>query len=553
MFGSSASMCVPHHHCPTTLALHFSDAVTLRSMSDAIVNSLPALPPDLWRSILSHLRFADHLSPLACTCKLFLRSALSRLAARRIRAGTLRLSAELELTYSYVLPRVDRKRGSFLFVVNLGDQLSPGHDIEVWDIATRKKLACYSVPSQIAEYHPEEVTCSPDGIHVTVTYYKFVALFRFSSRKRSLTLLRGYELDEVDQAEAQLHHEMESVVCLTRFSPRGDRLAIAFLQAVIGNQTQISAAVINDAVSSLACPARTQQITLPLCPENDINRFYVPIEYDWDTLSLHGAQLIAEPLQLLIPPNRISDAGVVLTGIDRGAGAAALALDGFFDSQISGFSPDACTMVEARESALADTESSTTEILFHATCEDFPHNVAQTPYGTPYHSNAARALTLYPPGGMASAQFSADSSTLFIQHGTPTTPRSSSAAPAGWTVIRRSDGRVAAAIGGGHGGPASGARVSADGAVVYGRCAVSGKRAAWLTSGGARVWEAPMDSGAAEGNGAAEDSGEETVVVDGLDGFLEVRRAAEGQWRFRLFTEDLAGARVARRREMDGG
>lgn len=132
-----------------------------------------------------------------------------------------------------------------------------------------------------------------------------------------------------------------------------------------------------------------------------------------------------------------------------------------------------------------------------------------------------------------------------MQHGTPTTPKSAPAAPAGWTAIRRSDGRVAAAVGGGRGGPASGVRVSADGAVVYGRCAVSGKRAAWLTHGGARVWEAPVDSG------VAADDAEETVVVHGLDGFLEVRRAAGGRWRFRLFTEDIA--RVPRRRERDGG
>lgn len=89
--------------------------------------------------------------------------------------------------------------------------------------------------------------------------------------------------------------------------------------------------------------------------------------------------------------------------------------------------------------------------------------------------------------------------------------------------------------------------MSADGAVVYGRCAVSSTRAAWLTTCGARVWEAPVDSA------EADDDAEETVVVDGLDGFLEVRRAAGGRWRFRLFTEDKAGARVARRRERDGG
>lgn len=236
-----------------------------------------------------------------------------------------------------MLPRVDRKKGHFLFVVNLGDQQLPGHDVEVWDIATRKQVASYSVPSQIAEYHPEEVTCSPDGIHVTVTYYKFVALLRFCPQKSSLTLLRCYELDEVDQAEAQLHYEMESVVCLTRFSSRGDRLAIAYLQAVIGNDTQISAAVINDVVTSIACPA-TQQNTLPLCAENEINRFYIPIEYEWDNVSLHGSQLTADPLQLLIPPNRIADSGVVLTGIDQGGsgGAVALTLEGFFDSHISG-------------------------------------------------------------------------------------------------------------------------------------------------------------------------------------------------------------------------
>lgn len=259
--------------------------VTLSSISAESV--LPLLPSDLWSEILTRLSLADHLSPLACTCKLFLRSALSRVAERRIRAGTLQLSAELELGSRYVLPRVDRKSGNFLFVVNLGDQLLPGQAVEVWDLQMRKQVASYRVPSKIAEYHPEEVTSSPDGSHVTVTYYKLVALLRFCPQNQSLSLLRCYELDEVDQVEAQLHHELESVVCLTRFSAGGDRLAIAYLQAVIGNQTQISAAVINDSVHTIV----PSEEALPLCPENTINRFYLPIEYDWDTLSLTGTQV----------------------------------------------------------------------------------------------------------------------------------------------------------------------------------------------------------------------------------------------------------------------
>lgn len=40
---------------------------------------------------------------------------------------------------------------------------------------------------------------------------------------------------------------------------------------------------------------------------------------------------------LLVPPNRISDRGFVLTSIDRGGGAVGLTLEGFFDSQISGY------------------------------------------------------------------------------------------------------------------------------------------------------------------------------------------------------------------------
>lgn len=519
-----------------------AESAAFTSMSG--VNALPLLPPDLWRAILSHLPLADQMSPLACTCKLFLKSTLTRLAQRKIRAGTLQLIAELELNSNYVLPRLDRKNGLLLFIINLGNQILPGHAVEVWDIATKKQITSYSVPSQIAEYTPDEMTCSRDGIHVTVTYYKFVALLRFCSHKRSITLVRGYELDEVDQEESQLRNEMESVVTLSRFSPSGDRLAIAQLQALIGNQKRISVAVVDEHVPSIACPAQTHQNPLPLCPESGVNRFYVPIEYGWETLSLLGAQLIANPLQLLIPPSRISDAGVVLTGIEHEGGAVALNLDGFFESHISGFSPDARTMVEAREIAL-DSEASTTEVIFHATGESLSPATALTQFGIPYCSSASPALSFQPHGGMTSAQFSADSSILFLQHGIPTTPRTTPAAPAGWTSIRRSDGRVAAAAGAGSGGPACGARVSADGAVVYGRCAVGGVRAAWLASGGARVWEAAADGGAADD--------EETVVVDGLDGFVEVQRTAEGRWRFRLFKEVAACGSGARTRGRDGG
>jgi hypothetical protein len=468
------------------------------------------LPPDVWGQVLNHLTLLELASPLASTCKLFFRTAQERLFARSTSAASTYLQHKFELSSRYVLPRVDGKRGELLYVINIESAPAHGHALEVYDIATGVRRARCAVPAQLAQWTPEEVISSPDGQHVLVSYYKFVALFRYDETEFSLEPVRGYELDQVDRDEEQLGEELESVVSVCRFSPSGERVVIAQLQAVLDEDTRVHVTVVNDRVAAAArgplgsgAVAQGGVPKLELCAADAVTRFLILAQYSWDALSLHGVQLNSAPPQLIIPPNRIADAGIVLADIVTPAPRIARTLDSVFDSQIVGFSPDAKTLLEAYSVSLGDHDPST-QIMLHDTA------AAAT--------DAPAAACTLPLGALSSLHFSADSASLLLLH------------HGGWTLMRRENGSVS--------GSASADEValmcsSADGALVYGRTGKGERRAAWAVHSGQRVWEEERE---AKGDGDVE-SDEVLVVVDGVPGFVEVSRCGDGRWRIRIFRE----------------
>lgn len=510
----------------------------------------PQLPADLWSQVLDNLAVAEVAAPLALTCKYFMRHARQRLEHSRRRAKSLRLTASLTLGSAYLLARVDRKSAGRLFAVR---RIPPGaeqHALEVWSLRSGKLEAALELPDQVCI--PEELLCSPDGAHVALTYYKYISLLRFDATASSITLLRGFDLEDVD-APHPLDPEaepLESYVSVARFSPDGRRIALAHLHGILesvdsNRRVQVTAA--NESLQRCggdgAGPAGEG---LPV-------RFELPTAYDGQTLSLCGVQVNPAPMQILIPPNRIADDGFVIGEVEPGGGRVEKTLRGFFQSQVLGYSPDGRTLLETRECTgamrPAAVEGTDAHVYFHSTDGTSGH------HGASYASDDAQAkhVALALDGDLLSVQFSADSSTLLLLHGWPHGARAGVSCITGWTSIRRCDSGIAASVdhtaGGGEPETAlalfhlgSSARVSGDGSTLYARDAADGAWAAYDVRTGERLWSSSdggrSDDSAGEGEGGGARAGgeeDEVTVLEGVGGFAHVGRTANRAWVFSVF------------------
>lgn len=545
------------------------------------------VPADIWRLCLDRLAFHELVSPVASTCKLFFEIADRRLKSSPACARALRRSSTLRLGPSYFMPRIDRQTGKLLFIAKrLEDDAGQyNHRFEVWNLESAKIEASFYLPHHFRNLVLEESLCSPDGEHACLSFYKFILLLRYNRDSKQVTMVRGYDLGNDDSlgSSPEENEHFEAVLSTLRFSRDGRYLSMAYFHAFLDFDGAISMLVARADIHETFRDKRQVQRdspfhaylgeddTVPIIrpPDARISNFKVPADYNWDLLNLHGAQVNPQPLQILIPPNRISDAGFVIGNFkEDGGGEDASVLkviNGFFEHQILGFSPDCRTLLETRETR------NTTQALFYSTDgEDGNHG---TRYSREGGGNAPRKVEV--SGELLSVQFSSDSSVLFLLHGWTHDTVLGASWMTGWTVIRRCDSKVATKVDltGGHERScllegrefginviSSSARTSYNGALLYVRSGNDGYWNAYDVTSGSVVWKGEDSIVALPSRFDEEESGEwsenygwngledeadeivsdipfrrEELVVGENEGFVNVRTEGPGNWEFQLY------------------
>lgn len=545
------------------------------------------VPAEIWRLCLDRLAFHELVSPVASTSKLFFAIADRRLKSSPACARALRLSSTLRLGPSYCMPRIDRQTGHLLFIAK---RLAVGtgqynHCFEVWSLESAKVEASFYLPRPFRNLELEDSLCSPDGEHVCLSFYKFILLLRYNRVSKQVTMVRGYDLGNDDHLKHSLeeNEDFEAEMSTVRFSGDGRYLSIAYFHAPLDFDGAISILVARVDIHETLRDKREEQKESPfdaslgeddtfpiIRPQNArLSSFKFPADYNWDLLILHGAQVNPQPLQILIPPNRISDAGFVIGNFkeDGGGenGTVLKVIKGFFEHQILGFSPDCHTLLEMRETC------SITQALFHSTGGEDGHHGSR--YNRDGKGSGSRKVEV--SAELLSVQFSSDSSVLFLLHGWTHGTVIGASWMTGWTVIRRCDRKVAIKVDLTGGQDRScllegrefginvisiSARTSYDGALLYVRSGIDGYWNAYEVVSGSVVWKGEDSTETWPSRFDEEESGEwsdnygwnglgddaddnvsevsfrrEELVVGENEGFVNVRAKGAGHWEFQLY------------------
>jgi hypothetical protein len=509
---------------------------------DAKHTGVLQLPSDIWQKILEKLRLADVAAPLALTCQLFLHHAKQRLADGKGAVRSLVLLQHFKLAANYVHPRVTDK---LLFVVNCN---SGGHNIEAWDLRKGDIQASLKLPPPLCHSDVEDVVVARHLGHIAIVAFRTILLLQYQPGQRTFRSRGLHHLGNENAwlDDAALDRERDDAdALLARFSSDSEQLNIAHIYHNVESSQYLRCDAYCAVLDQLPISESSIENNLSQVRKRQIELPFGQAMYENKEISLHGIQMNASPFQLLIPPHRIADIGLVVDCSLEG-GRVLDKIAGFHEYQVLGFTPDGQYLLETREKR--DGASKAVEVLL---TETWSLTSGQRRQG----AKTMRRRFVVPDGEIVSVQFSSDSGVLLIlygREGMDGCARAGVRGVAGWRLLRVADGgllsRCESMVEGVPAYMRASCRMSTDGRVLYGYTD-GGEWSAWDLYSGIRVWNAPNrlppvtthDGASPSDNGddrscPDEHDGDGVLVSPVEDGFVGIHiRVDEGGFEFDVY------------------